>query len=176
MLMPHLGMGEQPYYLVKLITQEGNKSAVWHKKLTFTLIARISGMQSLVIALYSDDSSVRHTVISALGKQLDPTLALHEIKEFATADALRLYVDNKKQVDLFILDGEAVPEGGMGVGRQLKDEVFNCPPVLLITGREQDKWLATWSKAEAVVTHPIDPFTIAGKCAQLLKTSAALAN
>jgi len=127
--MPHLGMGEQPYYLVKLITQEGNKSA-----------------------------------------------ALHEIKEFATADALRLYVDNKKQVDLFILDGEAVPEGGMGVGRQLKDEVFNCPPVLLITGREQDKWLATWSKAEAVVTHPIDPFTIAGKCAQLLKTSAALAN
>ena len=169
-------MGEQPYYLVKLITQEGNKSAARHKKLTFTLIARISSMQALVIALYSDDSSVRHTVISALGKQLDPTLALHEIKEFATADALRLYVDNKKQVDLFILDGEAVPEGGMGVGRQLKDEVFNCPPVLLITGREQDRWLATWSKAEGVVTHPIDPFTLAGKCAQLLKTSSALAN
>ena len=133
-------------------------------------------MQRLVIALYSDDSSVRQTVIAALGKQLDPALSAHEIKEFATADALRLYVDNKKQVDLFILDGEAVPEGGMGVGRQLKDEVFNCPPVLLITGREQDKWLATWSKAEGVVTHPIDPFTIAGKCAQLLKTSSALAN
>ena len=132
-------------------------------------------MEKLVIALYSDDSSVRASVISALGKQLDPTLAVHDIKEFATADALRLYVDSKKQVDLFVLDGEAVPEGGMGVARQLKDEVFNCPPVLLITGRAQDNWLAAWSKAEATVTHPIDPFTIAAKCAALLKTDSALA-
>ena len=132
-------------------------------------------MEKLVIALYSDDSSVRASVISALGKQLDPTLAVHEVKEFATADALRLYVDSKKQVDLFVLDGEAVPEGGMGVARQLKDEVFNCPPILLITGRAQDNWLAAWSKAEATVTHPIDPFTIAAKCAALLKSDSALA-
>jgi len=131
--------------------------------------------EKLVIALYSDDSTVRASVISALGKQLDPTLTNHEIKEFATADALRLYVDGRKQVDLFVLDGEAVPEGGMGVARQLKDEVFNCPPVLLITGRVQDNWLAAWSKAEATVTHPIDPFTIAAKCAALLKTDSALA-
>ncbi len=130
----------------------------------------------LVITVYSDDSSVRQSVIAALGKQLDEQLAPHEIKEFATAAALRLYVDSKKQVDLFILDGEAVPEGGMGVARQLKDEVFNCPPVLIITGRVQDNWLATWSKAEASVTHPIDPFTIAAKCAALLKTNSALAN
>ncbi|CAB4764645.1 MAG: hypothetical protein F2717_01820 [Actinobacteria bacterium] len=130
----------------------------------------------LVITVYSDDSTVRQSVIAALGKQLDKQLAPHEIKEFATAAALRLYVDSKKQVDLFILDGEAVPEGGMGVARQLKDEVFNCPPVLIITGRVQDNWLATWSKAEASVTHPIDPFTIAAKCAALLKTNSALAN
>ena len=130
----------------------------------------------LVIALYSDDSTVRQSVIAALGKQLEKQLATHVIKEFATAAALRLYVDSKKQVDLFILDGEAVPEGGMGVARQLKDEVFNCPPVLIITGRVQDNWLATWSKAEATVTHPIDPFTIAAKCAALLKTNSALAN
>jgi len=131
--------------------------------------------EKLVIALYSDDATVRASVISALGKQLDPTLAAHEIKEFATADALRLYVDSKKQVDLFILDAEAVPEGGMGVCRQLKDEVFNCPPVLLITARTSDNWLATWSRAEATVMHPIDPFTIAGKCAGLLKSNSALA-
>jgi DNA-binding response OmpR family regulator len=129
----------------------------------------------LVIALYSDDSTVRASVIAALGKQLDPALSAHEIKEFATADALRLYVDSKKQVDLFVLDGEAVPEGGMGVARQLKDEVFNCPPVLLITGRAQDNWLAAWSKAEGTVTHPIDPFTIAAKCVALLKFDSALA-
>lgn len=136
----------------------------------------MSKMDKLVIALYSDDSTVRSSIITALGKQLDPQLAPHEIKEFATADALRLYVDSKKQVNLFILDAEAVPEGGMGVARQLKDEVFNCPPVLLVTARIQDNWLAAWSKAEATVTHPIDPFTIAAKCAALLKANSALAN
>ncbi len=136
---------------------------------------RIIDMQKLVLALYSDDSSVRSSVIAALGKQLDKDLPIHEIKEFATAAALRLYVDSKKQVDLFILDAEAVPEGGMGVCRQLKDEVFNCPPVLLITARSSDNWLATWSKAEATVMHPIDPFTIAAKCAGLFKSNSALA-
>ena len=136
----------------------------------------MSKMDKLVIALYSDDSTVRSSIITALGKQLDPQLAPHEIKEFATADALRLYVDSKKQVNLFILDAEAVPEGGMGVARQLKDEVFNCPPVLLVTARIQDNWLAAWSKAEATVAHPIDPFTIAAKCAALLKANSALAN
>ena len=136
---------------------------------------RIIDMQKLVLALYSDDSTVRRSVIAALGKQLDKDLPIHEIKEFATAAALRLYVDSKKQVDLFILDAEAVPEGGMGVCRQLKDEVFNCPPVLLITARSSDNWLATWSKAEATVMHPIDPFTIAAKCAGLFKSNSALA-
>jgi DNA-binding response OmpR family regulator len=137
-------------------------------------LGRITDMQKLVLALYSDDSSVRSSVIAALGKQLDKDLPIHEIKEFATAAALRLYVDSKKQVDLFILDAEAVPEGGMGVCRQLKDEVFNCPPVLLITARSSDNWLATWSKAEATVMHPIDPFTIAAKCAGLFKSNSAL--
>jgi DNA-binding response OmpR family regulator len=130
---------------------------------------------NLQILLYSDDSSIRQSVITALGKQLDSQLPRHEVKEFATADALRLYVDSKKRVDLFILDGEAVPEGGMGVARQLKDEVFNCPPILVITGRVHDAWLATWSKAEDWITHPIDPFTLASKCAALLKVDSALA-
>lgn len=130
--------------------------------------------RKLVIALYSDDSTVRASVKSALGKRISKDLPENEIKEFATADALRLFVDAKKSIDLFILDGEAVPEGGMGVARQLKDEVFNCPPVLLITGRAQDNWLATWSRAEATVTHPIDPFTLARKCAELLKSSIDL--
>ena len=93
-------MGEQPYYLVNLITKGGRQSM----GAQLCWLGRINTMQKLVITLYSDDSSVRKSVIAALGKQLDKDLPIHEIKEFATADALRLYVDNKKQVDLFILD------------------------------------------------------------------------
>jgi DNA-binding response OmpR family regulator len=130
-----------------------------------------------IIVVYSDDSSVRQSVIAALGKKVAGDLPEHQIEEFATGAALRSYIDRKSvdgdfRADLFILDGEAVPEGGMGIARQLKDEVFNCPPVLLIVGRREDAWLAAWSRAEASVIHPIDPFTLANTVANLMRTRA----
>ena len=67
------------------------------------------------------------------------------------------------------LDGEAAPAGGMGIAKQLKDEIFQCPPVLLLTGRPQDAWLATWSRAEAAVSHPIDPVLLAETVVGLLR-------
>ena len=126
-------------------------------------------IQKKQIIIYSDDSSVRATIIASLGRRIAADLPEHITHEFATGPALRAYVDAKSPVDLFILDGETVPEGGMGIARQLKDEVFNCPPVLLITGRSEDAWLAAWSMAEASVIHPIDPFTMAQSAAQLLR-------
>jgi CheY-like chemotaxis protein len=126
------------------------------------------------IIVYSDDSSVRASIVSALGRRIAVDLPEHEIHEFATGSALRAYVDGKSvgggsRADLFILDGEAAQEGGLGMARQLKDELFNCPPVLVITGRKEDAWLAAWSLAEASVVHPIDPFTLAKTAAQLLR-------
>ena len=142
-------------------------------------LIRIASMSSsetskIRVVIYSHDSAVRAAIISALGRKIAADLPAHEILEFATAPALRVFVDRpdlagKFKADLFILDGEAVPEGGMGVARQLKDEVFNCPPVLLITGRKEDAWLAAWSRAEATVIHPIDPFTLAQTAATLLR-------
>jgi DNA-binding response OmpR family regulator len=133
------------------------------------------------IVLYSDDVTVREAVIGALGSRLAPDMAEHVIHQFATAPALRLFVDGKKPgtdspIDLFILDGEAVPEGGIGIARQLKDEVFNCPPVLVITGRKEDAWLAAWSRAEANVLHPVDPFTLSHTVAQLLRARIVATN
>ena len=133
-----------------------------------------------IIIVYSDDASVRAAIKAALGKRVSDDLPEHQIEEFATGPALRAFVDRKSvsgelRADLFILDGEAVPEGGMGIARQLKDEVFNCPPVLLITGRREDAWLAAWSRAEASVIHPIDPFTLANTVADLMRPNTAAA-
>jgi DNA-binding response OmpR family regulator len=81
---------------------------------------------------------------------------------------------DKGGVDLAILDGEAVPAGGLGICRQLKDEIFNCPPVLVLTGRPADGWLATWSRAEAAVPQPIDPVVLADAAATLLRRRLSL--
>lgn len=120
------------------------------------------------IVIYSDDSAVRAAMKAALGKRTAEDVPEHDIYEFATGHALRAYMD-EKSADLVILDAEATPEGGMSVSRQLKDEVFECPPVLLVTARADDAWLATWSRADAFVLHPIDPFLFADKAAQLLR-------
>ena len=71
-------------------------------------------------------------------------------------------------IDLAILDGEAVP-GGMGISRQLKDEVLRCPPILLLIGRPDDAWLATWSRADGAVSHPVDPVRLPAVVAALLR-------
>lgn len=126
------------------------------------------------IVVYSDDSDVRKSLIAALGSTVAPDMPPHEIHEFATGDGLRVFVDRKGpqgrcRADLFILDGEAVPEGGLGIARQLKDEVFNCPPVMVVIARADDAWLAAWSRADATITHPVDPFTVAHTVADLVR-------
>lgn len=126
---------------------------------------------TLKIALYSDDASVRETVSKALGRRLAADLDEHEITEFATGPALRMVVDAGKNFDLYILDGESVPEGGMGIAKQLKDEVFNCGVVVVLVGRASDAWLAGWSRAEGVMSHPLDPFTLAATVGDIFRKS-----
>ena len=77
---------------------------------------------------------------------------------------------DKGGFDLLILDGEATPAGGMGLTRQLKDEIFNCPPILVLIARPHDAWLATWSRADAVSSHPINAVLIADAVADLLRS------
>nr|BFE88633.1 hypothetical protein GCM10020093_112340 [Planobispora longispora] len=57
----------------------------------------------------------------------------------------------------------------MGVARQAKDEVHDCPPICLLIARRDDRWLAQWSRAEAVVAQPIDPVTLADSVAGLMR-------
>ena len=114
----------------------------------------------LRILVYSDDVNVREQVKMALGKRLHPDLPELSYLDVATAPVVMLHLD-AGDADLAILDGEATPTGGMGLAKQVKDEVSSPPPILVLTGRRDDSWLAKWSRAEAAVPHPIDPMKLA---------------
>ena len=45
------------------------------------------------------------------------------------------------------------------------------PPILVLTGRRDDAWLATWSRADGVVAHPIDPLRLPDTVAAMLRPS-----
>ncbi|MFI5731380.1 hypothetical protein ACIA49_14755 [Kribbella sp. NPDC051587] len=132
----------------------------------------MSSERPLKVLVYSDDRTTRESVRLALGKRPAADLPALEYVECATEPAVIKAMD-KGGIDLAVLDGEAVPAGGLGIARQLKDEIFNCPPILVLTGRPQDAWLATWSRAEAAVSHPIDPVRLAEVTAGLLRAVVA---
>ena len=122
----------------------------------------------LRVLVYSDDADTRSQVLLSLGRRPHPDLPEAEYVEVATEPVVIQNMD-AGQIDLAILDGEAVPAGGMGIAKQLKDEIFHCPPVVVLTGRPQDAWLATWSRADAAVAHPLDPLQLAGVVIDLLR-------
>ncbi|MFZ2502075.1 MAG: hypothetical protein WAW88_05350 [Nocardioides sp.] len=125
--------------------------------------------RTLRVLVYSDDANTRNQVLLALGRRPHPELPEIEYVEVATEPVVIANMD-AGGIDLAILDGEATPAGGMGIAKQLKDEIYQCPPVLVLTGRPQDAWLATWSRAEAAVPHPIDPIQLADAVIGLLRS------
>ncbi|HET8994173.1 Rv3143 family two-component system response regulator [Rhodococcus sp. SJ-2] len=126
---------------------------------------------TLKILVYSDDATVRSRVQAALGTMLHPDLPPLEYIEVATAPVVLSHLD-AGGIDLVILDGETAPAGGLGIAKQLKDEIDPCPPVVVIIGRPDDTWLASWSRAEAVVAHPIDPMKLGREVVRLLLPGA----
>ncbi|MFC9789815.1 hypothetical protein [Rhodococcus sp. NPDC127528] len=126
----------------------------------------------LRVLVYSDDADTRRQVVRALGTRPHPDLPDLEFVEVATAPIVISHLD-AGGIALAILDGEAVPAGGLGIAKQLKDEIEDCPPILVLTGRPDDAWLANWSRAEAAVPHPIDPLRLTGPVVSLLRARLA---
>ena len=126
------------------------------------------GSTRLRVLVYSDDSNTREQVLLALGPRPHPDLPPVEYVEVATEPMVIAHLDSGA-IDLAILDGEAVPAGGLGISKQLKDEIYECPPLVVLTGRPQDAWLATWSRADAAVPHPLDPIALAQTVVGLLR-------
>lgn len=125
--------------------------------------------RALRVLVYSDDVTTREAVLLGVGKRPARDVRIGEWTECATAPAVIEKVD-AGGFDLLILDGEAVPYGGLGLCRQLKNEIYECPPILVLTGRVQDGWLASWSNADAVVPHPLDPMALAGGVAEIARS------
>ena len=124
--------------------------------------------EAVKVLVYSDDRNVRAQARSAMGRRVASDLPEIEIIECATANAVVANADTG-EIDLFILDGESTPHGGMGLCRTLKDEIVDCAPVLLMVARRDDAWLASWSRAEGIVSHPVDPVRMPQEVARVLR-------
>ncbi|MHA3947850.1 PleD family two-component system response regulator [Cellulomonas bogoriensis] len=124
--------------------------------------------QRVRVLVYSDHVEVREAVSLSLGRRVAKDLPEIELVPVATAAAVVSAVE-AGGVDLLVLDGETGKVGGLGLCRQLKDEIYRCPPVVVLVGRPQDAWLAAWSHAEGVISRPIDPVVVQDTVARVLR-------
>ena len=120
------------------------------------------------VLVYSNSADVRARVRTAVGRRPAPDTGRIDWVECATnADVVREL--DEGGIDVAILDGEAQPTGGMGLARQFKYEITDCPPIVVLIARRQDGWLASWSLADAVINTPIDPVESAAVVAEQLR-------
>jgi DNA-binding response OmpR family regulator len=124
--------------------------------------------RSVSVLLYSSDRAIRDQVRLAVGSRPAGDVEVASWTECATPEATLLEVE-RGSFDLLILDGEARPYGGMGISRQLKSEIFQCPPILVLIGRPGDGWLATWSLADAFLSRPLDETRLSAAVADLAR-------
>lgn len=124
------------------------------------------------VLVYSDDVETRAQVRRAIGRRAAADLPRIRWTEAATHAGVIDKAMNGSFA-LLILDGEAAKVGGMAVSRQLKNEMYQCPPILIITARPQDAWLATWAQADGAIQAPLSPVEVQRTVADLLRAKAA---
>ena len=126
------------------------------------------------VLLYSHNPAVRKAMRSAIGDNPAADVHIEYVESADYAETVRLIDDY--EVDLMLLDGEAQPAGGLGVARQLRDELEDPPTSCVVLARSADEWLGAWSRADATLTHPLDPVTTADSVDALLKKRRSPAN
>lgn len=124
------------------------------------------------VLVYSHDPAVRERITVAVGRRPAADVGRVRFIEASDVDEVVRLAD-AGEVDLLLLDAEAQPTGGMGISRQLKNELDDCPPTCVILARRVDRWLATWSQADATLAHPLDPVECAEVVGDLLRARAA---
>ncbi|MFC5287658.1 hypothetical protein ACFPM7_11410 [Actinokineospora guangxiensis] len=125
--------------------------------------------QPMKILVFSHRPEVRETIVTAVGRRPAADIGRVTFVEVGNVSEVLMEMDSG-HIDLAILDGEAQPTGGIGLSRQLKNEIADCPPIVIAVRRRDDRWLATWSQADAVIVHPLDPLTAAETVADVLRT------
>jgi len=127
---------------------------------------------NVTVLVYSQKDDVRTSVRTAVGRRAAPDLPRLDWVECANYSQVKDQLDSG-DVDLAIFDGDAQPTGGLGLCRQFKNEITDCPPIIVLILREVDRWLATWSQADAVIVRPLDPVTAAAAVAGVLRARIA---
>ncbi|MDR0365424.1 MAG: hypothetical protein LBH68_01135 [Bifidobacteriaceae bacterium] len=130
------------------------------------------GSGAAKILLYSDNAAVRAEIKDCVGDTVGAASRPVQWTEVATYQ-MAMIKCQAETYDLIVMDNETGKLGGVGLVREMRNELDWQPVVLLVLARQQDAWLGAWSGADAAVLQPVDPFQLRALVAKLLGISEA---
>lgn len=99
------------------------------------------------VLVYSNNKSIRKFFIDEFNEEFN-------IITIAYFKAILLKYPKLRIIDILVLDGESRP-GGIALCREFKNMFIKIPYTILLLGRDDDKWLAKWSNADAYIYYPL---------------------
>ncbi|MSS84848.1 response regulator [Actinomycetaceae bacterium WB03_NA08] len=124
--------------------------------------------ETVSVLLYSDDANRRNAVIEGVGKRPAKDVPPITWLEAATAEGAVIVFEEQKP-EILVLDAESYKVGGMAVAKELQNEHDATQPVVLLTARPQDNWLAKWAGAVEIVGDPLDPLELQEALARVIR-------
>jgi DNA-binding response OmpR family regulator len=123
------------------------------------------------VLVVSQDPLVRLRATSALARDD------HEVIERDSGEQARHELRTGETVaDVIVIDGDLQPRGGFAVLYDLHEQAQlsgeSVPPSIVLISREADRFLVDWSRADAWLLKPVDPFVLARTVAELAGTAA----
>ena len=113
------------------------------------------------VLVVSEDAVERLRAVSALRLHVERDV---EVVEAVSAPDARELVRDDPDFDVLVLDGDLSPKGGFALLYAMRSQAeldgLEATPALIMAGREQDRWLADWAGANAVLVKPVSPFAL----------------
>ena len=125
------------------------------------------------VLVVSEDQKERLRAATALKLHADA-----QVVEATSGEEARAWlVAEGQQFDVLVVDGDLQPRGGFALLYDLRARAdmgeLTAAPSLVMTAREQDRWLAGWAGANDVMLKPVDPFRLAKRVSSLAGESLA---
>jgi DNA-binding response OmpR family regulator len=110
------------------------------------------------VLLVTTDARIEADVRSALMGEDN-----HVLHVATPQRALAYLCERPNEMDIVVADADTAPTGGFALSWDMKahDQMGDpMPPIVLLIARDDDRWMAKWSRADAFIRKPVDPFDL----------------
>ncbi len=122
-------------------------------------------MEVLIVAARDDTRDLMRLAVRSIERRLGEPL---EFLEADNGERGRI-VALRRRPAAVVADEFASREGAFSLARSLRGDVDPYTgAIVILLDREQDRWLARWSGADAWFVKPVDPFALADQLVALV--------